>query len=502
METPQGQNQGSPAHDYDDRSTLELVLPAAFFMFIGMLVGTFISYNAFIFPDYFSGEFFTFGRLRPMHVAHVALLWLLTFGMGVFYYITQRLCGCRLYSRKLAAITHILWYAGAVPGIYSFPLGTSSGWEYAEIPVMLGIYPVKIIMTIAWVLFSMNILMTISKRRYQQMYVSLWYIMGAVVWTTFTWVAGNFVIHFIPEGITRVNLNFFYVHNLVGLIFTPMGLAASYYFIPRVTGAPIYSHRLSMLGFWSIAFFYSWVGAHHLIHGPISQWLQTISIVFSVWLIIPVFAVVINFFMTIFRGWEHYSEKVSLRFLTFGTLFYLLTSVQGSLMSLRNINEITSKTDWVIGHAHLALLGAFTFFALGAFYHLTEVIAQRPIWSKRLACWHFNLMLFGSMLMFLTLMAGGYFQGLEWAKWARPDLLEGEVPLYSDYQRQMALKPFLETIKDLLPWWSARGVSGLVLLFANGIFLFNISQTLMESPRRNRRGLSYVPKRERDQEVL
>lgn len=469
---------------YDDRSVLELVLPSVFFMVLGMIIGTFISYNGFVIPDYFAGEFLTFGRLRPMHVNHIAILWLLTFGMGVFYYIVQRLCGVRLYSRSLAFWTHLLWYASAVPGIYSFALGTSSGWEYAEIPVMLGFYPVKIIMTIAWLLFCYNIAMTIAHRRYEQMYVSLWYVMGTLIWTTFTWVAGNFLIHFVPEGITRVNLNFFYVHTLVGLIFTPMGLAATYYFIPRITKAPIYSHRLSMVGFWSIAFVYSWVGAHHLIHGPISQWLQTVSIVFSVWLIVPVFAVVLNFFMTIFRRWDLFSEKVSLRFLTFGTLFYLLTSVQGSIMALRNVNEITSKTDWTIGHAHLALLGAFTFFAFGALYHLLEVVTQRPIWSKSLAQWHFSLMLFGSLLMFGSLMTGGFLQGMEWAKWAQPELLPGEAPLYSDYQRQLALNPFLDTIKHMIPWWNARALSGMILVVANILFLLNLMQTLMSSRRK------------------
>lgn len=457
---------------YDDRSVKEMVIPSVIFMFLGMLIGTFISFNGFIFPDYFSGEYMTFGRLRPMHVAHVALLWLLTCGMGVFYYIVQRLCGVPLWSRKLAVATHILWFFSVVPAVYSFPFGTNSGWEYAEVPMMLGWYPVKVVITIAWLMFCVNIIMTIANRRHTQMYVSLWYVLGTLVWTTFTWVAGNFLIHFIPEGISRVNMNYFYVHNLVGLIFTPFGLAASYYFIPRISGQPIYSHRLSMIGFWSIAFVYSWVGAHHIIHGPISQWLQTISIVFSVWLFIPVWTVVINFFMTLARAWHLYNEKTSLRFLMMGTLFYLLTSVQGSFMALRNVNEITSKTDWVIGHAHLALLGAFTFFAVAAVYHIIEVVTDRPIWSKRLCSWHFTLMMLGSMLMFASLMTGGFLQGMQWATWA-----DGST--YREFQSHLAQLPFLQTLADMRPWWHARGLSGLILLFANGIFLLNIFNTIM-----------------------
>jgi len=133
------------------------------------------------------------------------------------------------------------------------------------------------------------------------------------------------------------------VHNLVGLIFTPMGLAIIYYFLPKISKEPIYSHRLSMIGFWSIAFVYAWIGAHHIIHGPVSQWLQTVSIIFSIWLFIPVWTVVTNLFATLKNDWNAYLESVPIRFLMMGTMFYLLTCIQGPLMAVRNINEITSK---------------------------------------------------------------------------------------------------------------------------------------------------------------
>lgn len=463
------------SEQYDDRSVKQLVYPAVIFLWIGMLIGTFISFNTFIFPDYFAGEYVTFGRLRPMHVQHVAVLWLLTGGMGVFYYIVQRLCGVRLWSSSLAEATNTLWLISAIIGVYSFPWGTNSGWEYAEIPMWVGFLPIKPMLTVAWVMFCTNILMTIRQRIYPQMYVSLWYVIGTLVWTTVTWIIGNYIIHIAPEGITRVNLNFFFVHNLVGLIFTPFGLAATYYFIPRASSQAIYSHKLSMVGFWSIAFVYSWVGSHHIIHGPMAQWLQTVSIVFSIWLFVPVWTVIINFFYTLKDSWQQYNANVTVRFLMMGTLFYLMTSVQGSFMALRSVNEITSKTDWVIGHAHLALLGAFTFFLVGAVYHLIPVVTSKPLWSARLAAWHFRLMLLGSMLMFSSLMVGGFFQGLEWATWT-----EGST--YAHFQRQLALLPFIDTVAHMKPWWMARSLSGVILLLANSLFAVNIFNTIILNP--------------------
>ena len=119
-----------------------------------------------------------------------------------------------------------------------------------------------------------------------------------------------------------------------------------------------------MIGFWSLAFVYVWTGAHHMLHGPISQWLQTIAITFSVMLLIPVWAVVYNFFATMKGQWQQMRDNVPLKFLMSGVVFYLLTCFQGPMHSLRSVNAIVSKTDWIPGHAHMALLGCFSFFAI------------------------------------------------------------------------------------------------------------------------------------------
>ena len=330
---------------YDDTAARWMIYPSILFMILGMFFGTFIAFNTFVFPDYFSGEYVHFGRVRPVHVMHVTLLWLLSVDIGLFYYFVPRLCGTPLWSPKLANYTTGLWWFSLILGTYSLPTGTNTGWEYAELPYFVSIFPIKALFTIAFLMAALNFYMTIARRKFEKMYVSLWYVMGTLFWTAFTWVVGAYIVNLVPGGISRVNVNFFYVHNLVGLIFTPMGLATAYYALPKLSGLPIYSHRLSMIGFWSIAFVYAWIGAHHIIHGPMSQWLQTTSIVFSLWLFIPVWTVVANIFATLSGHWDKYAESPPLRFLMMGNIFYLITCIQGPLMGISNINEITSKTD-------------------------------------------------------------------------------------------------------------------------------------------------------------
>lgn len=460
---------------YNDTPVKWMLYPSLIFLVLGMFLGVFMAFNTFLYPDYFSGEYIHFGKVRPIHVGSVTLLWLLSADIALFYYFVPRLCGVPLWSPRMAYVSVALWWSSLIIGVWSYPWGTNFGWEYAELPTWVSFLPIKTITMVAWVLIAINLFATIATRKYIKMYVSLWYVMGTLIWTTFTYITGSYGINLVPEGISRVNVSFFYVHNLVGLIFTPMGLATAYYFLPKLANTPIYSHRLSMVGFWAIAFVYAWIGAHHIMHGPMSQWLQTTAVVFSIWLFIPVWTVVTNLFATLKGHWDAYTQSPAIRFLMMGNIFYLITCIQGPLMALRNINEITSKTDWVIGHSHVSLYATFTFFAFAGIYQALPVITKKPLWSKRLAEWHFNLNLLGSIPFILALWLGGFWQGMMWATWANGTS-------YAEFHNNLSLLSFLDTIEAMHPFWVMRALGGVIILFANILFIINIFNTVVLKP--------------------
>lgn len=460
---------------HEDFTVKLMLYPAIFFMIMGMFFGVYIAFNGFIFPDYFSGEYMHFGRVRPVHVGNVAFLWLLSANVGLMYYFVPRLCGIPLWSERMGIISAAIWWFSLIIGVYSYPLGTNFGWEYAELPNWVGWIPVKYLFTFTWLLVAINLFMTIFIRKLEKMYVSLWYVMGTLIWTTFTYIVGSYAVNWVPEGISRVNVSWFYIHNLVGLIYTPMGLATAYYFLPKLANTPIYSHRLSMIGFWSIAFIYAWIGTHHMIHGPISQWMQTTSIVFSIWLFIPVWTVVANLFHTLDGHWQAFTQSAPVRFLMMGNIFYLITCVQGPLMALRNVAEITSKTDWIIGHSHISLYATFTFFAIAGIYQAIPVITKKPLWSEKLADWHFSLNLLGSVPFIAALWIGGFWQGMLWATWA-------DGTNYAEYHNHLTGLSFLETITEMRPWWIMRAVGGIIVLLANILFVINIFNTIILKP--------------------
>ncbi|MBK7294492.1 MAG: cbb3-type cytochrome c oxidase subunit I [Holophagaceae bacterium] len=442
--------EGALVHD-DSTAKWFLVSSVAYFFIVGIIAV--IIAAKFVWPDLMGTmSWLTYGRLRPLHVNGMLFGWLLAADMGLAYYVIPRLCGVKLWSEKLGLATAILWNVIILGAVVTLLAGKNQGWEYAELPWYL-----DILVVVAWIMFGLNVLMTVASRKHQAMYVTIWYTMGCILWTAFVYLTGNFATLF-ATGTNQANLNWMYVHNAVGLIFTPIGLAIAYYFIPRASNTPLHSHKLSMVGFWSLAFVYVWTGAHHMIHGPISQWLQTIAIAFSVMLLIPVWAVVYNLFATMKGQWHQLRESVPLKFLMSGVVFYLLTCFQGPMHSLRTVNAIVSKTDWIPGHAHMAVLGCFSFFAIAGTYFTVPKLWGKPLHSQSLANWSYWMLMIGGLGFFTTLWLGGFWQGWQWNNWSIP---------------------FIDTVIALKPIWIVRFVSGILMFIGIVMFAYNILATAM-----------------------
>jgi cytochrome c oxidase cbb3-type subunit 1/cytochrome c oxidase cbb3-type subunit I/II len=206
----------------------------------------------------------------------------------------------------------------------------------------------------------------------------------------------------------------FYGHNIIGLLLTPLAVGAAYFVLPRASGSPLYSHTLSLVGFWALAALYSHIGGHHILQSPIPNWLKTISVVDSVAMIVPVFVVLANFWLTT-RGQAGlvWSDPAS-RFVMAGTVWYLVTCIQGPAQSLPNVQMITHFTNWTIGHAHIAVFGFAGFIALGTLWHIVPMVAKRKVWSQRLVSLQFGLVLTGIAGFFVVLTTAGLIQGSAW----------------------------------------------------------------------------------------
>ena len=438
----------------DQNRTVKFLIYSSFvYILLGMTLGFLVALKM-IWPSIADFEFLTFGRVRTAHTNVILFGWLFQASLGLLHYILPKLLHTRLFSEKIGLLMWAVFNTAAIGGVISILNGNMKAIEYGELPS-----PFDYMIVVCWVLFAVNVVGTIINSRVKYFYVSVWYIIGTVIWTTFVYITGNIITQLpFVTGINQANIQWFYVHNAVGLIFTPMGLATAYYFIPKQLETPLYSHRLSLVGFWVISFVYVWTGAHHMIHGPISYWLQTVAILFSWSLIIPVVAVITNFFGTFGNAPKEKRIAGAIpKFLLCGTVYYLLTCLQGPFQAIRTINKIVSKTDWVVGHAHMAVFGAFTFFAIAGIYYVIPVISKKKLYSEKLANLHFWLTFGSSIPFFAALWLGGIIQGFVW---------------------QNIEITFIESLKMMSPYHVIRMLSGSIILIAQVIFIYNIWETI------------------------
>ena len=142
---------------------------------------------------------------------------------------------------------------------------------------------------------------------------------------------------------------------------------------------------LSLIAFWGILFFYTGVGAHHLLWAPIPYWLKTIAVAESIGMVIPVLAFMFNILLTMRGNWSHVRSSVPLLYAITGWAAYILVSFQGSNEALRGVNELTHFTQYVPGHAHLALLFFAASTCIAAAYYVLPRAFGCALYSRRLA---------------------------------------------------------------------------------------------------------------------
>ena len=248
-----------------------------------------------------------------------------------------------------------------------------------------------------------------------------------------------------------------WIHDAVGLFVTPLALAIIYFVIPAATRRPIYSHFLSMLGFWLLFFLYPLNGTHHYVFSVIPMAAQMGAIAASALLGVTVVIVVTNLFLSL-RGAGIMPRDPGLRFVATGTLFYLIVSVQGASQAQMAVNQAVHFTDWVVGHSHLAMLGFASFAAMGGLVHAW----QRIPWARynaRAIGTAYWLITVGVVVMVSDLTVAGLRQSQLWQSGAS----------------------WIVSVEASRPYWLVRTLSGIPLAAGFVAFLWG-SRRVHEVP--------------------
>ena len=434
---------------------------------VGMGIGVLIA-SQLVWPglnDLFQ-PYTSFGRLRPLHTNAV----IFAFGgcalFATSYYVVQRTCQTSLFGGWLVPFTFWGWQAVIVLAVITLPLGMTSTKEYAELE-----WPIDILMALVWISYAVVFFGTIVKRRTSHIYVANWFYGGFIVTVAVLHIVNS---AFIPVTLTKsysayagaadAMVQWWYGHNAVGFFLTAGFLGMMYYFVPKQAGRPVYSYQLSIVHFWALISLYIWAGSHHLHYSALPDWTQSLGMVMSLILLAPSWGGMINGIMTLSGAWHKLRTDPTLRFLVVALSFYGMSTFEGPMMAIKNVNALSHNTDWTVGHVHSGALGWVAMISIGALYHmLPKLFNREEMFSVKLINLHFWLATVGTVLYVVAMWINGIGQGLMWRAF-NPD---GSLT-YS----------FIETVVFSKGGYIMRAIGGAFFLTGMLIMAYNTYRTI------------------------
>lgn len=458
---------------YDNSIVRMFAYATSFWGLAGFLVGLTIAFQM-VLPELFGGiDFLSFGRIRPLHTNAAIFAFV---GNGIFmgvYYSLQRLVKARMYSDALSKLHFWGWQAIIVSALISLPMGFSTGKEYAELE-----WPIDIAITLVWVIFGLNMFMTIFNRRERHLYVAIWFYIATWVTVAVLHIVNSIELpvefmksYPVYAGVQDALVQWWYGHNAVAFFLTTPYLGLMYYFIPKAANRPVYSYRLSIIHFWALIFIYIWAGPHHLLYTSLPDWAQSLGTVFSIMLIAPSWGGMLNGLLTLRGAWDRVANDPTLKFMVVAVTAYGMSTLEGPLLSIKGVNAVSHFTDWTIAHVHVGTLGWNGFLTFGVLYWLIPRIFSTKLYSEKLANSHFWIGTLGIIVYAVPLYIAGIDQSLMWKEFTEAGNLQ--------------YKNFLETVVQILPMYWMRAIGGTLYVIGAFMMIYNLVKTV--------RGGSFLP---------
>lgn len=450
---------------YDNKIVRSFAFATVLWGIVGMVVGLLIALQL-IFPELnFGIAHTTFGRLRPLHTNAVIFAFV---GNGIFmgvYYSLQRLCKARMFSDMLSKVHFWGWQLIIVLAAVTLISGITTSKEYAELE-----WPIDILIALVWVVFGINMMGTIIKRRERHMYVAIWFYIATIVTVAVLHIVNSIELpvsflksYSVYAGVQDALVQWWYGHNAVAFFLTTPYLGLMYYFLPKAANRPVYSYRLSIIHFWSLIFLYIWAGPHHLLYSALPDWAQSLGTVFSIMLIAPSWGGMINGLLTLRGAWDKVREDVVLKFMVVAITAYGMSTFEGPMLSLKNFNALAHFTDWIIAHVHIGALGWNGFLTFGILYWLIPKLYNTQLYSKKMANFHFWTGLLGIVFYASAMYWSGLTQSLMWKQFTPEGVLQ-----YPN---------FLETVLQIVPMYYIRTIGGLLFIVGILSMAYNLYKT-------------------------
>jgi cytochrome c oxidase cbb3-type subunit 1 len=368
-------------------------------------------------PEFASGwPFLTYGRVFPAHMSAMVYGWACQAGFGTLIWLMARLSRQECKHVGVILTAGHLWNLAVAVGIVSILAGHGTGKPWLDFPSF--VWPGMILSYAAITVWS---IVQFRCRPAGHVYISQWFLLGALIWFPWVFLTGNVVVHhFGGSPLMAVAVNAWYRSALVLLYFVPVGVAAAYYLAPKVSGRPVYSYSLGIMGFWTLAVVGPWAGMQKLAGVPIPNSLVSIGAAALVLFAVPAITVAVNILRTAGSRNEVVTHSPSLHFTMAGISGLLILGLLGVVMSLEDPLRFTQFSMAGYGYEMLALYGFFSMCMFGAIYFIVPRLTRREWLSRRLIRMHFWFSVYGSAFIVLFAIIGGLFQGIGQEDYLQP----------------------------------------------------------------------------------
>ena len=433
----------------EERLVLWYFLAALGYLFVSLAGGLLMALQLVNWNPLAGSEYLSPGRWRMVHTNAIAYGFIANCFLGALHWAIPRLTLKPVLSRPLSYFIFVAWQVVVLSTAIGILMGQAQGVEWGETPVWID--PLSLA---GLALVAVNFMAPIV-RTTGPLYVTLWYFMAAFVWTFLTYAMGNFVPEYFVSGTSAGAVAGLFIHDLVGLFVTPLAWGLMYYFVPILLKKPIWSHGLSLVGFWGLAFFYPLNGIHHFLYTPIPDFLEYGAIISTIAVEFVVTTVIINFFGTIWGSGRAIVTNLPIRWFYTGMVLYFVTCAQCALQVTHTFQKLIHFSDWVVGHAHLVMFGVFSMWFFGMMTYLFPRLLKHSWYSRNLCEWHYWLSTVGIVVMFIDLTLAGVFQGFYWG----------------------SLQPWEVSVDASYPFWVTRLFAGLAIIGGQVVFIYNLWQT-------------------------
>ncbi|HEX9696288.1 MAG TPA: cbb3-type cytochrome c oxidase subunit I [Actinomycetota bacterium] len=411
-----------------------------------------------VFPEFIDQfGFMSYGRMRQAETN--VLNWGVLFmgAVGAAFAIVPRVCQVRLWSERIGAQIVIGLNQVVLAGTVLVFLGRTQGISGMEWPWPVDIALVAIMVGVLQVLMA-----TVMRRGEERLNAPARHLIAAFHVLPITYAVANFSTPFF-YGVKQTYFSGLAAAGFL-LAMSLVGVGSSLFVLPRATGNPIFSDRLSTFGWGLMLFILPWLGLTQRILGPAQDWVETLGITFAIAALIPASFVVTNVIATARGGG---GKDPAVKFMVGATVIWGLALAQLLAGSFRHTAAIVGATWWNES-IRTAFLGAFGLWLVGLMYHLIPRIRGRALRAPAMVNLHFWIGTVGVVIAWLSLALAGVVQGYLLRVGAETG---GEVAVGEGWLRISA------AVQPMLVGRLAAGVfvfTGIVLL------LYNVQRTLAE----------------------